>query len=128
MKNSEIITKLALDPILFVETMLGAKPQKWQRKVLEDLLIHDKISIKSGHGTGKSALLSWLIIYWLSTKIPCKVAVTANTARQLNDVLMAECNKWHRNMPDGFRNLFEFKSDKINLLGAVDSFASFCVS
>ena len=40
MKNSEIITKLALDPILFVETMLGAKPQKWQRKVLEDLLIH----------------------------------------------------------------------------------------
>ena len=87
MKNSEIITKLALDPILFVETMLGAKPQKWQRKVLEDLLIHDKISIKSGHGTGKSALLSWLIIYWLSTKIPCKVAVTANTARQLNDVL-----------------------------------------
>ena len=128
MKNSEIITKLALDPILFVETMLGAKPQKWQRKVLEDLLIHDKISIKSGHGTGKSALLSWLIIYWLSTKIPCKVAVTANTARQLNDVLMAECNKWHRNMPDGFRNLFEFKSDKINLLGAVDSFASFVTS
>ena len=128
MKNSEIITKLALDPILFVETMLGAKPQKWQRKVLEDLLIHDKISIKSGHGTGKSALLSWLIIYWLSTKIPCKVAVTANTARQLNDVLMAECNKWHRNMPDGFKNLFEFKSDKINLLGAVDSFASFVTS
>lgn len=128
MQNSEIITKLALDPVLFVKTMLNAKPEKWQQDVLESLLTDDKISIKSGHGTGKSALLSWIILYWLATKMPCKVAVTANTARQLNDVLMAECKKWHRQMPDGFRNLFEFKSDKISLLGATESFATFITS
>jgi len=128
MQNSEIITKLALDPVLFVKTMLNAKPEEWQKEVLESLLTDNKISIKSGHGTGKSALLSWIILYWLATKIPCKIAVTANTARQLNDVLMAECNKWHRQMPDGFRSLFEFKSDKISLLGASDSFASFVTS
>ena len=128
MKNFEIITKLALDPTLFVETMLNAKPEKWQKEVLESLLTDDKISIKSGHGTGKSALLSWIILYWLATKMPCKVAVTANTARQLNDVLMSECNKWHRQMPEGFKNLFEFKSDKISLVGASESFSSFVTS
>tara|TARA_B100000989_G_scaffold82892_1_gene59274 strand:- start:776 stop:2164 length:1389 start_codon:yes stop_codon:yes gene_type:complete len=128
MKNTDVITQLATDPVLFVETMLHVKPEKWQKDVLESLLTDDKISIKSGHGTGKSALLSWIILYWLATKMPCKVAVTANTARQLNDVLMAECKKWHRQMPDGFRNLFEFKSDKISLLGATESFATFITS
>ena len=123
MQNSEIITKLALDPVLFVESMLDCKPEAWQKEVLESLLSDDKIAIKSGHGTGKTALLSWIILWWLCTKIPTKIACTANSAHQLNDVLWSEISKWHRNLPDGFRNLFEFKSDKINLIGVKDSFA-----
>ena len=123
MQNSEIITKLALDPVLFVESMLDCKPEAWQKEVLESLLSDDKIAIKSGHGTGKTALLSWIILWWLCTKIPTKIACTANSAHQLNDVLWSEISKWHRNLPDGFRNLFEFKSDKINLVGVKDSFA-----
>lgn len=122
MQNSEIITKLALDPVLFVESMLDCKPEAWQKEVLESLLSDDKIAIKSGHGTGKTALLSWIILWWLCTKIPTKIACTANSAHQLNDVLWSEISKWHRNLPDGFRNLFEFKSDKINLVGVKDSF------
>lgn len=123
MQNSEIITKLALDPVLFVESMLDCKPEAWQKEVLESLLSDDKIAIKSGHGTGKTALLSWIILWWLCTKIPTKIACTANSAHQLNDVLWSEISKWHRNLPDGFKNLFEFKSDKINLVGVKDSFA-----
>ena len=122
MQNSEIITKLALDPVLFVESMLDCKPEAWQKEVLESLLSDDKIAIKSGHGTGKTALLSWIILWWLCTKIPTKIACTANSAHQLNDVLWSEISKWHRNLPDGFKNLFEFKSDKINLVGVKDSF------
>ena len=123
MQNSEIITKLALDPVLFVESMLNCKPEAWQREVLESLLTDDKIAIKSGHGTGKTALLSWIILWWLCTKIPTKIACTANSAHQLNDVLWSEISKWHRNLPQGFKDLFEFKSDKINLVGVKDSFA-----
>lgn len=122
MQNSEIITKLALDPTLYVESMLKVTPDKWQKKVLDSLLTDDKISIKSGHGTGKTALLSWVILWWLSCRLPCKIAVTANTSNQLSDILWSEISKWHRNLPQGFKDLFEFKSDKINLVGVKDSF------
>ena len=87
MQNSEIITKLALDPTLYVESMLKVEPDTWQKKVLDSLLTDDKISIKSGHGTGKTALLSWVILWWLSCRLPCKIAVTANTSNQLSDIL-----------------------------------------
>ena len=123
MQNSDVITKLALDPTLYVETMLNVTPEDWQKDVLESLLTYDKISIKSGHGTGKTALLSWIILWWLSCRLPCKIAITANTSNQLSDILWSEIGKWHRNLPQGFKDLFEFKSDKINLVGVKDSFA-----
>ena len=103
--------------------MLNVTPEDWQKDVLESLLTYDKISIKSGHGTGKTALLSWIILWWLSCRLPCKIAITANTSNQLSDILWSEIGKWHRNLPQGFKDLFEFKSDKINLVGVKDSFA-----
>lgn len=49
--------------------------------------------------------------------------MTANTAHQLSDVLWTEIDKWARKLPEGFKQLLEFKSDKISLKGASDSFA-----
>ena len=31
----EIIEDLAADPVMFVETMLNVKPEKWQKEFLE---------------------------------------------------------------------------------------------
>lgn len=54
------------------------------------------ISIMSGHGTGKDALASWLILWFLccfkNSLIPC----TAPTGHQLKDILWREINKWLR--------------------------------
>ena len=121
--TTELLVKLHDDPVLFVETIIGAKPQKWQADALMAVARNDRVSIKSGHGVGKTAFQSWLVLWWLLTHYPCKVAVTANTAHQLSDVLWTEIDKWARSLPDGFKNLLEFKSDKISLKGASDSFA-----
>lgn len=122
-ENTDLIVKLHNDPVLFVTSILQAKPQKWQAEALRAVASHDKVSIASGHGVGKTAFQSWLVLWWLITHYPCKVAVTANTAHQLSDVLWTEIDKWARQLPDGFKNLLEFKSDKISLKGASDSFA-----
>lgn len=121
--TTDLLVKLHADPVLFVETILGAKPQKWQADALMAVARNDRVSIKSGHGVGKTAFQSWLVLWWLLTHYPCKVAVTANTAHQLSDVLWTEIDKWARQLPEGFKNLLEFKSDKISLKGASDSFA-----
>ena len=119
----DALAALRADPALFVETILNATPQAWQRKALDAIAKHDRVTIKSGHGVGKTAFESWVVLWWLMTHYPCKVAVTANSAHQLSDVLWTEIDRWARNMPPAFKDLLEFKSDKISLKGAPDSFA-----
>ena len=100
-------------PEKFVEHVFGAKPEKWQARVLQSLVEHDKIAIRSGHGVGKTALLSWIIFWWLLTRFPAKAACTAPTAHQLSDVLWGELAKWHRKMPEPLGSLFQVQSDRV---------------
>ena len=122
-KLVETIAHFRSHPRAFVEQVLGATPQRWQAEALDAVAHHDKVAIKSGHGVGKTAFESWVVLWWLLTHYPCKAAVTANSAHQLSDVLWTEIDRWARNMPQAFKELLDFKSDKIALKGASDSFA-----
>lgn len=50
----------------------------------------------SGHGIGKSAITSWLILFIMSTRPHCKGVVTANTADQLSSKTWSELGKWKK--------------------------------
>ena len=52
---SETLLKLRKDPVLFVESVLEATPQKWQKEALRAVAKNERISIKSGHGVGNTA-------------------------------------------------------------------------
>ena len=70
-------------------------------------------------------MMSWLILWWLSTRFPAKIAATAPTAHQLEDVLWGEVAKWHRSMVNPFfRDQLEVKNDRVYLKDAPnESFA-----
>ena len=121
--TQDLLLRIHNDPVFFVEEIIGAKPQKWQADALRAIADNDRVSIKSGHGVGKTAFESWVVLWWLLSHYPCKVAVTANTAHQLSDILWTEIDKWARGLPEGFKNLLDFKNDKISLKGASDSYA-----
>ena len=112
--NPELIRWLAAcsgDPLAFV---LGAfpwgeagtrlenfsGPEDWQAEILG--LIRDglplphaiQLAVASGHGVGKSALVSWIILWALSTKPDTRGVVTANTETQLKTKTWAELGKW----------------------------------
>jgi hypothetical protein len=81
-------------------------PRKWQRQILADLRDHIKEnqgkidfstfreSVASGRGIGKSALVSWLVIWMLSSRIGSTTIVSANSEAQLRSVTWAEITKW----------------------------------
>ncbi len=78
-------------------------PEEWQSELLEavgsGLLNLDqaiKIAVASGHGIGKSAFVSWLILWSISTFPDTKGVVTANTGTQLATKTWPELAKWHR--------------------------------
>src|SRR5215831_1548570 len=75
-------------PIAFVREVLGAVPDEWQTKALRAIAKGEtRISIRSCHGPGKTALASWLLLWFACTRAPFKAAVTAPTSAQLFDVL-----------------------------------------
>lgn len=83
-------------PLLFVTECIGAKPSKQQVEGLKLLPKTKRLSIHSGHGTGKDAFAAWAALWFSSTRTYPKVPCTAPTARQLSDVLWSEMSKWLR--------------------------------
>tara|TARA_Y100000114_G_scaffold154151_1_gene175597 strand:+ start:961 stop:2337 length:1377 start_codon:yes stop_codon:yes gene_type:complete len=116
MNLSESVLLYSDRPAEFVEDLLNVTPQDWQREVMQAVAEkHRRLSIRSGHGVGKSSCASWLMIWYLLTRYPCKVVVTAPTASQLFDALFAEAKRWIKELPSPLRNLLEMKSDRIEL-------------
>jgi len=81
-------------------------PRKWQREVLISIGAHIKSNqgkvdfdtlrqaVSSGRGIGKSALVSWITIWMLSTRIGSTTIISANSESQLRSVTWAEITKW----------------------------------
>ena len=58
------LKKYRNDPVKFVEEVLKVKPDPWQAELLEEVARGTrKISVRSGHGTGKSTVASWTIVW-----------------------------------------------------------------
>lgn len=81
-------------PCDWVRDIIEKEPDAWQANAFDSLLRHHYVSIRSGHGVGKTTFLAWLIAYFLSTRPRVKIICTANTEEQLEDVLWAECRDW----------------------------------
>jgi len=108
------------NPVQFVREVIGADPTKQQQAMLWAIAKPGaKVSIKSGHGCGKSCGLAWLVIWFLvcfqgKTRIPC----TAPSSHQLMDVLWPEIVTWIDNMHPWFKDQIEYSSDKIWIKGS----------
>jgi phage terminase large subunit len=59
-------------------------------KALQAAATERRMAIRSGHGVGKSTLLAWIVLWFISTRVPCKIGTTAPTERQLKDILWTE--------------------------------------
>jgi hypothetical protein len=79
---------------------------QWQTETLQDIgnavkngaTLDDaiRIAISSGHGIGKTAFVSWIILWFISTREFPQIVVTSNTANQLSAKTWRELAKWHR--------------------------------
>lgn len=101
-------------------------PDTWQRDFLKDWgnAIRERDfdgstpvdpyrdATSSGHGIGKSALSSWIILYIMSTRPHSKGVVTANTSEQLKTKTWGELGKWKKRCITG--HWFEYNNGKGN--------------
>jgi hypothetical protein len=112
--NMELVSYLAqfaYDPYKFVLAAFpwgepgpleNMWPQQWQVDILKEIRDGFKTpdaaiqeAVASGHGIGKSALVSWIIIWAMATHADTRGVVTANTDGQLRSKTWAELATWH---------------------------------
>jgi hypothetical protein len=108
----DIIAGFYADPLGFVECVWDwgygrlaefAGPDTWQRDLLKDigsqvLTSQEAVreAVTSGHGPGKTALVAWLIYWFISTRPHPQIVVTSNTKSQLETKTWRELAKWHK--------------------------------
>lgn len=82
------------DITLFSREVLGFEPDEWQKAAFVDIAAHNRVSIKSGQGVGKTSIEAIILLWFLSCFPFARVIATAPTRQQLHDVLWAEVSKW----------------------------------
>jgi hypothetical protein len=116
------VTAYRNHPVLFVTNVLGAKPLPWQIAFMEKVARGERrISVRAGHGVGKSTACSWVLIWFMLTRFPQKSVLTAPTAGQLFDALFSEVKKWINVLPPALKESIEVFSDRIVLKSAPES-------
>jgi hypothetical protein len=117
LKLAETFADMYADPYTFVKfgfpwgeagTILeNEEIDVWQEKFLKDLgeavwrTAGDANSVirmatATGHGPGKTAMVAWIILWHMSTRVGISDVITANTATQLSTKTWRELNKWHK--------------------------------
>jgi hypothetical protein len=124
-----VIAKYRHDRVAFAKDVCGVeKLEPWQERELRALDAGClRLSIRSGHGVGKTMFLAIVILHFMLTRFPCKVAVTAPSATQLFDALAAEVKIWLKRIEARqplFAGLLHATSDRIVMAAAPE--ACFC--
>lgn len=105
----------SIGPARFAAEVLGATPTEQQLDGGAKLVSNRRVTIRSGHGTGKTAFLAWCVIWFHACYYPAKSPCTAPTKHQLSDVLWAEIALWLRIMRERVPDLadeFEWSSER----------------
>lgn len=105
----EFINSCVDDPLRFVQGAFNwgegdlagfDGPDDWQVRVLKDIAKATTLNqslryaVASGHGIGKTALIAWIILWFMSTRPNPQIVVTANTGKQLDTKTWRELAKW----------------------------------
>lgn len=108
--------------------LAGQMPDAWQLQVLGDIAEGlrtnqdtgaSRIAVASGHGIGKTALASWIIQWFISTRPTPQIVVTSGRKEQLLHKTWRELAVWHRRSiisPD-----FEWTATRYNRVGWRDT-------
>jgi hypothetical protein len=102
----KMMTKYYNDPVTFSIEILGCEPDDQQATVLNSILKHPKLSIRSGRGVGKSYTSAILILWFIHTRQNAQIYLTAPSQSMLTAV-WSTVSKLHHQSVEMFRDRFD---------------------
>jgi len=83
----------------WVSDVLGATPWDRQADILRALAAEPRVTVRSGHGVGKTWTAAAAALWFLYTREPVVVLTTAPTHRQVREVLWREIRRLRAGLP-----------------------------
>ncbi len=110
-----IFEQCALSREFFLREILDFTPDPWQSVLIGDLDNGEtRISIRSGHGIGKTAACSVIALHFLLFRPgSTKIIITSPSSAQLYDGMWSELQLWMTKLPSFLRDQLEIKGKRI---------------
>jgi phage terminase large subunit len=84
------------EPWSYVREVLHAEPDAWQDEILHALPANFMLALKACKGPGKTCVLAWIVLWFLTCFDDPKVLCTSITQENLRDGLWAEISFWQQ--------------------------------
>lgn len=93
---SATIQRWKRDPVAFVRECFGADPDRWQIVALMAVAnpATRRLGMKACKGPGKTAVLAWIVLWFLTCHYEAKVGCTSITEANIRAGLWTELHKW----------------------------------
>lgn len=91
---NETILRWRRDPANQVRELYQVEPDAWQEEALNLFPKSPRLAMKACKGPGKTAVLAWLILNFLSTRPHPHIAATSITGDNIDSNLWPEIAKW----------------------------------
>lgn len=91
-------------------------PTAYQIEILKMLTTNDRIAVRGPHGLGKTAVESWIILWFACTReaagVDWKIPTTAGAWHQLTHYLWPEIHQWARLLRPQYRSALGIEEGK----------------
>jgi phage terminase large subunit len=87
--------RYAKDPVGYCRDILGFEPWERQREVMQAVVDHSLVSVKSGHRVGKSYLVGGLALWFFDSFDDARVICTAPTATSVQGITWRAIRQHH---------------------------------
>ncbi len=108
---------------VYFDTFIKNKHITWQQWLIllsVELALQKRgagrISVRSGHGTGKSCTIAWLVLWYLFCFKDAQIPCTAPTSDQMHDILWKELAIWHKKMPLEIQAKYEWSTEYMRIV------------
>ena len=81
----EKVLRWQKDAVAFVRECIGVEPDAWQSQALRAISSPktERLAMKACKGPGKTAVLAWIVLWFLTTRPYAKIACTSITGDNL---------------------------------------------
>lgn len=89
------------DPVGFCRNVLGVESatrrstgEEYQYAVLQDVAEYPSVAAVTGHGTGKTATISWALLWWALCRGGKGLVLAPEFSRQIKSIVFTELKRW----------------------------------